>query len=204
MPANRIVSGTFLKSLADLKFPANTIPAHLINAILFVHATSDDYVQDDFARFISKGDLTSMMKAEKRPSILEADAVIMRAKALAVKLEGVVHKEVALCMVGKLMKDIVVPLLQKDKNKGEGFVIKDCAAAFTKKMCEAAGVESDIGAASPAAPATAAPSAPADTGRTSFSMMMRAMHRALDGARCTIVASLLATSSAARRTSRPA
>ena len=143
MPSNRVVSGTFLKQLAELKFSAKAMPAHMVNAILFVHASADECVQDHFARFITKGDLQTIMSDKKREVAIEADGVLMRAKSLAKDVEDIVGQEVAFGMVGKLMKDIVVGLAEKDKSKdkanAEPFNLEECASRFTTKLCEAAG-----------------------------------------------------------------
>ena len=55
-PAGRIISGNFFKMLANLKFPHDEIPSHLVNAILYVHACHEEH-QDGFARYITRRDL---------------------------------------------------------------------------------------------------------------------------------------------------
>ena len=140
MPSKRAVSGTFLNMLAELKFPAKAMPTHVVNAILFTHAASDKGVQDTFARFITKGDLSIIMSDKKRKAVIEADGILMRAKKLAKDVEDVVGQEVALGMVGRLMKDIVVGLAGKEKPADqEPFNLKECALKFTQKICQAAG-----------------------------------------------------------------
>ena len=46
MPSTRLVSGQFFKTCAELKFPLDALPSHLINAILFVHAQATSGVTD--------------------------------------------------------------------------------------------------------------------------------------------------------------
>lgn len=58
MPDDRIVSGNTFKSFASLKFSVDEIPTHLINAMLFRHASSESHVRDKIAGYISKPDIT--------------------------------------------------------------------------------------------------------------------------------------------------
>eukprot|EP00959_Pyramimonas_sp_CCMP1952_P086881 1817561-Pyramimonas_sp.AAC.1 len=42
VPSDRAVSGLFFKQLAELKFPIDCAPAHVVNAVLFRHAAAED------------------------------------------------------------------------------------------------------------------------------------------------------------------
>ena len=53
VPATRVVSGSFFKQLAGLKWGAtHALPTKIVNAILVVHAAASEEVSDDIAKFI--------------------------------------------------------------------------------------------------------------------------------------------------------
>ena len=67
LPSDRIVSGSFFRWLTSLRhsFSVENMPSHFINAVLYCHAASNEGVVDDFARFISKGDVMSFGSKSK-------------------------------------------------------------------------------------------------------------------------------------------
>ena len=137
IPSDRVVSGTFFKSLANLKdsFTAKTLPTHLINAIIFAHASRDEQVQDGIARYITKGEISSIGNKDKRDIVFAADGVIKRGKALVKDLKHDVQMEV----LGKLQFALVMQAIGR-KGWEDVRTVDEIASEFAKEVCEKRGI----------------------------------------------------------------
>ncbi|CAK0886599.1 unnamed protein product [Prorocentrum cordatum] len=118
VPSDRVVSGSMFKALADLKFPIGAMPAHVINAVLFRHAASEDNVCDGFARNVTSKDLATLSKPEKRATVMKANGALMRAKEMLA--ESSMDPAAVEATKGDLMIEIVDFLLERNKDKGKG------------------------------------------------------------------------------------
>ena len=77
VPPDRIISGDIFKRLSLLKFLATEeLPAHVVNCVLFLHAASKTHVCDNFARFVTKGDITNLGGEKLRPHVMRANGVL--------------------------------------------------------------------------------------------------------------------------------
>ena len=115
VPSERIVSGNFFKIVASLKFPLIEMPADLVNAVVFVHAVSREGVQDNFARYISKGDCQVLTLPKKRDAVNEANNVLKKCRLLLdAKYCGILADNNAEHF-GNLMIDVVHKVLEKKK-----------------------------------------------------------------------------------------
>lgn len=154
MPSDRIVGGNFFKALCDIKFPYDSMPAHVINAVLFRHAAANDGVCDGFARYITKPDLAILAKPEKRADVILANGAIKRAKEYLAEQTDV-DPSMAEALKGQLLIDVVDFLLDKNKSKpkqgatqadsqGETITLQSLLEKFIAKLS----VDSPPGAAS--------------------------------------------------------
>ena len=84
VPASRLVSGTFFRSLAKLKFAADAKPPTLfIHAMLIVHAAAKEHVVDNIAKFLKSTEAESISVGSKRcVAAAKANEVIIKANAL--------------------------------------------------------------------------------------------------------------------------
>jgi len=66
LPSDRIVSGSFLKWMANLKnaFPTRDLPSHFVNAVTYAHAQASEGIVDGFSRFITRGEVASIGSKE--------------------------------------------------------------------------------------------------------------------------------------------
>ena len=82
MPPNRIVSGQTFKSLTEIhtKFPVQEVPPHVINLVLTSHAVSNSHVQDGFARYVSKGDVSLIASEKKRSEVVMLNNILRGVK----------------------------------------------------------------------------------------------------------------------------
>ena len=117
VPSDRVVSGSFFKQLAELKFPIDCMPAHVVNAVLFRHAAAEDCVRDGFAGYVTKPDLAMLLKPDKRKAVTEANGALMRAKAMLE--EAGLDPSVKESLKGQLMIDVVDFLMEKKKDKAK-------------------------------------------------------------------------------------
>ncbi|CAK0870316.1 unnamed protein product [Prorocentrum cordatum] len=111
VPSDRVVSGLFFKLLAELKFPIDCMPAHAVNAVLFRHAAAEDCVRDGFAGYVTKPDLATLSKPDKRQAVTQANGALMRAKAMLEEVE--LDPSVKESLKGQLMIDVVDFLMEK-------------------------------------------------------------------------------------------
>ncbi|CAK0910872.1 unnamed protein product [Prorocentrum cordatum] len=102
-PPDRVVSGLFFKQLAELKFPIDCMPAHVVNAVLFRHAAAEDCARDGFAGCVTKPDLAMLSKPDKRQAVTQANGALMRAKAMLEEVE--LDPSVKESLKGQLMID---------------------------------------------------------------------------------------------------
>ena len=92
VPSDRVVAGSFFRDLAKLKFPHNFMPADLINAVVFVHASSNENVVDKYSRYVSKGDLQSLLSDRKRDDVMAANSITRNSRCLVHRqAEGGIH-----------------------------------------------------------------------------------------------------------------
>lgn len=112
MPSTRIVSGHFFKLLADIKIPLlQDVPAHLINAVLFTHASNDYAVHDGIARFITKQDISQLASDKKKADVNAANDLIKRAKTMIAHYDELPPRVID--ALADLMVGIVTNLLGK-------------------------------------------------------------------------------------------
>ena len=86
VPSNeRIVTGGFLKGLADLKFPPNQMPADFIGAAVFVHYNSSVGIVDGVSRYLKASDFSDIFgkgKEKKYESVILANQILQRMRTL--------------------------------------------------------------------------------------------------------------------------
>ena len=113
----RMVSGTFFKALADLKWPADhPIPTHFCNAILVVHAAAKENVVDNYARFIPINVLDKInVGGKKHSKAMAANDTIKKAIQLA-KDAGLAEHETIIPKFN-LMDRLVRLVFKHDPNK---------------------------------------------------------------------------------------
>ena len=114
---DRMVSGGFFKALSSLKFTAEgTMPTHLVNATLVVHAAAKEQVSDKHAKFVKNNEVDSIgVKGTNYEEGLQGNQCIVRANQLA-KASGLPEHE--LCEAKFALFDRVVRLIFKyDPNK---------------------------------------------------------------------------------------
>lgn len=129
MPSNRIVSGTFFKYLTDLKsaFGIVALPAHLINALLVVHAVTDQDT-DGFARYITKSDVMSLGLPKNAAIVAEADGIIKRSRQLSNDQSHISYIKRMTAML-ELLKSIVDKVTGKSKTK-DALTLQEIASRF--------------------------------------------------------------------------
>ena len=110
MPSDRVVVGSFFKMLADMKFNMDELPAHVVNALLYTHASSHEMVVDKVARHINKMDV-AYIASDKNKMVKEANGILKRIKLIT-------NSEHACAEVMKLRGDvtwkIIKALLRKE------------------------------------------------------------------------------------------
>jgi hypothetical protein len=123
----RQVSGSFFKSLANLKFAADeSSPSHFVSATLIVHAAAKEAVSDGYAKFIKQNELDSMSVGGKRHDMtMTANERILRANRLS--KETGLPEHVLLTAKFNLMDRLVRLVFKYDPNKES----KDVDPQFT-------------------------------------------------------------------------
>ena len=131
LPSDRIVSGSFFKWLTSLRhsFSVENMPSHFINAVLFCHAASNEGVVDDFARFLSKGDVSSLGSKSKAATVIAANQVLARGRQL---VEGLGVRG-QLEFLPTLKTDVVLHVLAK-KGHTDKRSLEEIATAFATRV----------------------------------------------------------------------
>jgi hypothetical protein len=133
VPSERIVSGSFFKNVASLKFPLSDIPADLVNALVFVHAVSNESVQDHFARYITKGDCQGLALPKKRDDVTTANNILKKCRKLMDSRHGGIFEGNNAEHYGNLMIDIVQTICDK-KKAAEQKTFEQSATEFLKNF----------------------------------------------------------------------
>jgi hypothetical protein len=137
LPSDRIVSGQFLKWLANLKdaFSTRDLPSHFINSVAYTHAQASENIVDGFSRFISRGEVSSLGSKEKRDIVFEADVVLRRGRQLISELPQNVQLE----LIAKLKVDVVMAVLDR-KGRTDVRSMSEIAGDFAVEVCNAKGI----------------------------------------------------------------
>jgi hypothetical protein len=149
MPTGRIVSGTFFDAMAQLRFPVDFIPSHLVNAFLFTHAAKDHGVQDNIARYITKPDLFQLQNVKKAQLLKDAENCLQRGKKLIQTHASLISISIQHELFGNYKIDVVELVSEKYKQQ-EKYTKKGGSAEpptltkitqnFVSKVMKAAGV----------------------------------------------------------------
>lgn len=133
MPDGRIVSGAFFKMMADvhMKFSTNDQPAHLINAMVLVHACND-FNQDGFARYITKVDVGQVTNPKQKHVVKEANDLLSRAMKLYNFERDSKERLTPYYMLCSDLIDVVCKHGKSDE-QGKDLTCNHCAAMFSKR-----------------------------------------------------------------------
>lgn len=152
VPSERLISPMVFKVLGSLRFSPKEHPAHFVNAAIFTHAASKEGVQDNYARFISKGEFESFA-TKLRPSVLQANEFLVRANKL-MDASSLPRTE-KLQAIGKLKQQIVKSVLGR---LTPAMTLEEVVSEFSKDITgggvPAAAPPSDIESTSSSSTAT--------------------------------------------------
>lgn len=131
-PSDRVVSGSFFKWLAQLResFSVQAMPSFFVNAVLYVHASSMDGVQDDIARYITKQEVAMLGNKLKRATVMEADKLLSRGQ----KIVDMLPSQQKLQLLATLKHEVVMCVLaRKGHNEIDKRTLAQIAADFAKR-----------------------------------------------------------------------
>lgn len=136
LPSDRIVSGSFLKWMANLKnaFPTRDLPSHFVNAVTYAHAQASEGIVDGFSRFITRGEVASIGSKEKRDVVFEAEAVLRRGRLLVAAQNLEISNARRLELIAKLKIEVVMDVLDR-KGRTDTRSLTEIAAEFAKSVC---------------------------------------------------------------------
>ena len=136
IPSDRVVSGSFFKSLAKLKdeFPGKSLPTTFINSVLYVHAQADENVTDGFSRFITTGEVSSFASKDKRDAVFEADAILHRSRSMM----NDAPSRVRLPLMSQLKIDVVMAVVAR-KSREDARSLTEIAKDFAHSAVLAVG-----------------------------------------------------------------
>ena len=130
MPSSRIVSGSFFKTLTDLKVSIDAMPSHFVNAVLLVHCIGND-TQDGFARYIKKAEVQLIVSHKKHAEVMAADGVLKRCRQL-LQDQDRLHDPNSILASKNLKVAIVDKVLNKVKDDR---TLDDIAKVFVEMIC---------------------------------------------------------------------
>ena len=139
LPSDRVVSGSFFKWLASTRsqFSVTQMPSHFINAVLYTHAASNDMVQDDISRYITKPEVASFTSKAKLQYVMQADGILKRGAKLADKLS----KRDYIRIIPDFKVSVVLCVLaRKSHQEKDNRSLDQIAECFAKSVCELLGV----------------------------------------------------------------
>ena len=138
VPSDRLVSGSFFRKLADLKFPPSEFVPEFMNAVVFTHAAANTLVTDKYARYITLGECDQMGSKNKRQEVLLYNGVLKRAmQMLRVVSNGGLSPTIASEMEAEFLTTCIRHYLRKKEVVETYRSVDDIVAEFSNKLCKA-------------------------------------------------------------------
>lgn len=123
------VSGTVFDALAKLKFPANSIPSHLVTALVVTHGSSEEEQRDGIARMITISEIKSLMNPKNLDTVLNANRVLAR---IVNEMKDETSNDKNALFV-QLMKDVVLFVLARKSHADK--TLEGIVTAFATSIC---------------------------------------------------------------------
>ena len=155
IPTGRMISIGFFDTCNKLKLPPDFQPIAFINAMLLVHASSDNVV-DSISRHITASDISSIASRNKT-KVQQAEQVLRNARKMATEMDLTPQSKAKNLLT--LYKDIVDPVLEKvekSKTSTKPLSVTEAAQKFVKAISgmEEEAPQTAIENANPSAPAS--------------------------------------------------